>query len=63
MSTSLPTLLILAFVLGAMVVSWMSTPKGPNQTLIRTAVLLTLGVCYLMWTVTYLAQVHPLERK
>ena len=25
--------------------------------------MLTLGVCYLTWTVTYLAQVHPLERK
>ena len=31
--------------------------------LIRTSVLLTLTCCYLMWTVTYLAQVHPLERE
>ncbi|KAI0806167.1 ATPase, V0 complex, subunit E1/e2 [Irpex lacteus] len=62
MSSSLPTVFILAIVLLAMALSWFSTPKGPNQTLIRTAVLLTLSVCYLMWTVTYLAQVHPLER-
>ena len=31
--------------------------------LIRTSILLTLTCCYLMWMVTYLAQVHPLERK
>jgi V-type H+-transporting ATPase subunit e len=28
--------------------------------LIRSSVLLTLTCCYLMWMVTYLAQVHPL---
>ena len=27
---------------------------------IRTAVLLTLTCCYLMWAVTYMAQLHPL---
>ncbi len=29
--------------------------------LIRTSILLTLACCYLMWTVTYLSQVHPLD--
>ncbi|EJF64543.1 ATPase, V0 complex, subunit E1/e2 [Dichomitus squalens] len=62
MSSSLPTLFVLAIVLGLMAAAWFSTPKGPNQTLIRTSILLTLTCCYLMWTVTYLAQVHPLER-
>ncbi|KAI0833320.1 ATPase, V0 complex, subunit E1/e2, partial [Trametes gibbosa] len=41
-------------------VGWFATPKGSNQTLVRTSVLLTLACCYLMWMVTYLAQVHPL---
>nr|VWO99175.1 Alcohol dehydrogenase 1 [Ganoderma boninense] len=62
MSSALPTLFILAIVFGLMAAAWFATPKGPNQTLIRTSVLLTLTCCYLMWTVTYLAQVHPLER-
>ena len=35
----------------------------PFRRLIRTSILLTLTCCYLMWTVTYLAQVHPLESK
>ncbi|RPD60002.1 ATPase, V0 complex, subunit E [Lentinus tigrinus ALCF2SS1-7] len=61
MSSSLPTLFILAIAVALGFVGWFTTPKGPNQTLIRTSVLLTLACCYLMWTVTYLAQVHPLE--
>ncbi|KAH9945358.1 ATP synthase subunit H-domain-containing protein [Epithele typhae] len=61
MSTSLPTLFVLVVVLGLMSAAWFSTPKGPNQTLIRTSLMLTLACCYLMWSVTYLAQVHPLE--
>jgi len=62
MSSSLPTLIILAIVLGAMAAVWFLTPKGANQTLIRTSCMLALSCCYLMWMVTYLAQVHPLER-
>ncbi|WRT66596.1 V-type proton ATPase subunit E [Kwoniella shivajii] len=41
-------------------VAWFVMPKGNNQTLLRTAVLLTLTSCYLMWAITYLAQLHPL---
>ncbi|WWC61957.1 V-type proton ATPase subunit E [Kwoniella dejecticola CBS 10117] len=41
-------------------VGWFVMPKGKNQTLLRTAVLLTLTCCYLMWAITYLAQLHPL---
>ncbi|CEH15609.1 related to vacuolar atp synthase subunit h [Ceraceosorus bombacis] len=40
--------------------SWLVTPKGPNQVLIRTSAILTLTCCYLMWTIVYLAQLHPL---
>ncbi|WVR06809.1 V-type proton ATPase subunit E [Kwoniella sp. DSM 27419] len=39
---------------------WFVTPKGKNQTLIRTSTLMTLTCCYLMWAITYLAQLHPL---
>ena len=28
--------------------------------LLRTSVVLTLACCYLMWAITYLAQLHPL---
>jgi ATP synthase subunit H. len=30
------------------------------DSVIRTAVMITLAACYLMWMVTYLAQLHPL---
>jgi V-type H+-transporting ATPase subunit e len=30
---------------------------------IRTAIMLTLASCYLMWMVTYMAQLHPLISK
>ncbi|KAH9856583.1 ATPase, V0 complex, subunit E1/e2 [Lenzites betulinus] len=62
MSSSLPTVYILILAILAGSVGWFATPKGGNQTLIRTSILLTLACCYLMWMVTYLAQVHPLER-
>ncbi|KAK1924061.1 ATPase, V0 complex, subunit E1/e2 [Papiliotrema laurentii] len=40
--------------------SWFIAPKGKNQVLLRTSVLLSLTCCYLMWAITYLAQLHPL---
>ncbi|RHZ63496.1 hypothetical protein Glove_329g44 [Diversispora epigaea] len=46
---------------GALVfASYFSVPKGPNQTTIRTSVILAIICCYLMWAITYLAQLHPL---
>ncbi|TFK49980.1 hypothetical protein OE88DRAFT_1736278 [Heliocybe sulcata] len=60
MSSAFPVVVILVIVLGLMAAAWFTTPKGPNQTLIRTSVLLTLSCCYLMWMITYMAQVHPL---
>ncbi|CAL1716451.1 unnamed protein product [Somion occarium] len=62
MSSTLPVLLVLIAVLGLMTAAWVFTRKGPHQTLIRTSISLALACCYLMWMVTYLAQVHPLER-
>ncbi|KIR26943.1 V-type proton ATPase subunit E [Cryptococcus deuterogattii LA55] len=50
-----------AFVIAAIgAAGWFITPKGKNQTLLRTSLLLTLACCYLMWAITYLCQLHPL---
>ncbi|KAG7562387.1 hypothetical protein FFLO_02167 [Filobasidium floriforme] len=46
--------------LGAGLLGWNLTPKGMNQTMIRSSILLTLTCCYLMWAITYMAQLHPL---
>ncbi|KAI0319193.1 ATPase, V0 complex, subunit E1/e2 [Amylostereum chailletii] len=43
-----------------MAASWFIPQKGPQQTLIRTSLMLTLTCCYLMWMIAYLAQLHPL---
>ncbi|EIW70746.1 V-type proton ATPase subunit E [Tremella mesenterica] len=40
--------------------AWFLTPKGKDQVLIRSSVALALTCCYLMWAITYLAQLHPL---
>jgi len=53
-------LFVLVIVAALMVTSWVFSPKGPNQTLIRTSSLLTLVCCYLMWMLAYMAQLHPL---
>ncbi|KOS15852.1 vacuolar atp synthase subunit h [Malassezia pachydermatis] len=50
--------LILAVLVGTAI--WMTTPKGPNQVLIRTSAVMTLACCYIMWACVYLAQLHPL---
>ncbi|KAJ6532040.1 ATPase, V0 complex, subunit E1/e2, partial [Mycena capillaripes] len=60
MASTLPILFILAIVVALMTCAALFTPKGPNQVVIRTAIMLTLAACYLMWMVTYLAQLNPL---
>ncbi|CAO0791953.1 unnamed protein product [Mucor circinelloides] len=40
--------------------AYVLTPKGNDQTVIRTVIIMSLICCYLMWAVTYLAQLHPL---
>ncbi|KAL7309667.1 H(+)-transporting V0 sector ATPase subunit e [Mucor circinelloides] len=40
--------------------AYVFTPKGNDQTVIRTVIIMSLICCYLMWAVTYLAQLHPL---
>jgi len=61
MASAFPVLLVLFVVFGLMAASWFSVRKGPQQTLIRTSLMLTFACCYLMWAIAYLAQLHPLE--
>ncbi|KAJ6520915.1 ATPase, V0 complex, subunit E1/e2, partial [Mycena vulgaris] len=60
MSTVLPLVFIFAIVVALMTCAALFTPKGPQQVVVRTAIMLTLAACYLIWMVTYLAQLHPL---
>ncbi|EXM02523.1 V-type H+-transporting ATPase subunit H [Fusarium odoratissimum NRRL 54006] len=42
------------------VASWFLAPKGENQVLWRSSAILAIVSCYLMWAITFLAQLHPL---
>ncbi|VVT56333.1 uncharacterized protein SAPINGB_P004977 [Magnusiomyces paraingens] len=35
-------------------------PFKQDKTVIRSSVILTLSMCYLMWAITFLVQLHPL---
>ncbi|KAI9320661.1 ATPase, V0 complex, subunit E1/e2 [Dichotomocladium elegans] len=54
--------LVWAFIALAVVaaIGYIATPKGDNQTVIRTIIVMSIACCYLTWAVTYLAQLHPL---
>jgi V-type H+-transporting ATPase subunit e len=41
-------------------VSYIAAPKGENQTVWRSSLILAAVSCYLMWAITFLAQWHPL---
>ncbi|KAG5718980.1 hypothetical protein E4T56_gene20390 [Termitomyces sp. T112] len=60
MASILPIFLVFAVVAGLMALATLFTPKGPHQIVIRTSLLIGLVACYLLWMVTYLAQLHPL---
>ncbi|KAL9714019.1 hypothetical protein Ac2012v2_002326 [Leucoagaricus gongylophorus] len=62
MGSIFPVFAMLFVALGLMVCSALFVPKGPNQVTIRTALMLTFAATYLMWMVTYMAQLHPLIR-
>ncbi|ODQ66443.1 putative secreted protein [Nadsonia fulvescens var. elongata DSM 6958] len=53
---------VLVVVSLASIAAWYLAPKGDNQTVWRSSVILTLAMCYLMWAITYLAQLHPLAQ-
>ena len=40
--------------------AWRFAPQE-NNTVWRSSAVLTLAMCFLMWAITYLAQLHPLE--
>ncbi|KAF2656896.1 hypothetical protein K491DRAFT_691569 [Lophiostoma macrostomum CBS 122681] len=52
--------------IGAVVVAafcaivWFAAPKGENQTIWRSTLILSAVSMYLMWAITFLAQLHPL---
>ncbi|KAL4751666.1 ATPase, V0 complex, subunit E1/e2 [Aspergillus nidulans var. acristatus] len=50
----------LIVVVAAAVAAWVFSPKGENQTLWRSTLILSIASCYLMWAITFMAQWHPL---
>lgn len=52
---------IVGFVVVAILLTlaWTLAPKQ-NTAVWRSTVILTLAMCYLMWAITYLCQLHPL---
>ncbi|KAI8257951.1 putative oxidoreductase YfjR [Colletotrichum sp. SAR11_239] len=40
--------------------AWFLSPKGETQIIWRSSLLLALACCYLMWAITFLAQLNPL---
>ncbi|KAL4875305.1 V-type proton ATPase subunit E [Aspergillus karnatakaensis] len=50
----------LIVVVAAGIAAWVFSPKGDNQTLWRSTIILSIASCYLMWAITFLAQWHPL---
>ncbi|XYA00936.1 H(+)-transporting V0 sector ATPase subunit e [Meyerozyma guilliermondii] len=53
---------IIAFIFTAALsgLAWVLAPKE-NRTVWRSSIILALAMCYLMWAITYLCQLHPLE--
>ncbi|KAF8239612.1 hypothetical protein L208DRAFT_12625 [Tricholoma matsutake] len=60
MASILPVLFVLVIIVALMTCAMLFVPKGPQQVLIRTSLVIALVACYLLWMVTYLAQLHPL---
>jgi cytochrome b subunit of formate dehydrogenase len=56
---SYTVLIVLLVTLVTGLVFWKFAPKE-NQTVWRSTVSLTLAMMFLMWAITYLAQLHPL---
>ncbi|KIM84338.1 hypothetical protein PILCRDRAFT_68355 [Piloderma croceum F 1598] len=63
MASGFPVIFVSVVIIGFMTCSFLFVPRGPQQTLLRTILMLTFASCYLMWAVTYLAQLHPLIGK
>ncbi|KAL7627614.1 H(+)-transporting V0 sector ATPase subunit e [Parahypoxylon ruwenzoriense] len=50
----------LAIVAAMCIGAWFLSPKGENQTTWRSSLILAFVSCYLMWFITFMAQLHPL---
>ncbi|KAK3379904.1 ATPase, V0 complex, subunit E1/e2, partial [Lasiosphaeria ovina] len=50
----------LAIIVAMSAAAWFFSPKGENQVLWRSSLILTFVSCYLMWAITLLAQLHPM---
>ncbi|KFA61554.1 hypothetical protein S40285_04011 [Stachybotrys chlorohalonatus IBT 40285] len=50
----------LVIIVALCVASWFLSPKGEHQVLWRSSLILSIVSCYLMWAITFLAQLHPL---
>ncbi|KAH8547808.1 ATPase, V0 complex, subunit E1/e2 [Umbelopsis sp. PMI_123] len=44
----------------ASLASYFAIPKSSNQTVLRTCIILSIACCYLMWAITYMAQLNPI---
>ncbi|CCG81539.1 Predicted protein [Taphrina deformans PYCC 5710] len=53
-------LVVFAILVGLSGACYILSPKGDNQTVWRMTSILTLVSMYLMWMLTYVAQLHPL---
>ncbi|KAL1753183.1 ATP synthase subunit H-domain-containing protein [Schizophyllum commune] len=60
MASIFPVVFWLVIVVVLMACAALFTPKGPQQVVVRTSIMLALASCYLMWMITYMAQLHPL---
>ncbi|KIY65162.1 hypothetical protein CYLTODRAFT_73820 [Cylindrobasidium torrendii FP15055 ss-10] len=60
MASILPVFFVLVIIAALMTAAALFVPKGPNREVIRTGLMIALAACYLMWMVTYMAQLHPL---
>ncbi|TRM64386.1 ATPase, V0 complex, subunit E1/e2 [Schizophyllum amplum] len=60
MASIFPVVSLAIIVLVLMACTALFVPKGPQQVVVRTGIMLALAACYLMWMVTYMAQLHPL---
>ncbi|KAF2264076.1 hypothetical protein CC78DRAFT_517516 [Lojkania enalia] len=40
--------------------AWFGSPKGENQTVWRSTLMLSAVAMYLMWVITFLAQLNPI---
>ncbi|TKA79069.1 hypothetical protein B0A55_02510 [Friedmanniomyces simplex] len=53
-------LISVLFIVVFCAVAWFASPKGENQTVWRSTLVLSAWACWLMWAITFLAQWHPL---